>query len=104
MLETFVFTTMAHDNGLLVADRFSKKVFRLLDSKGQGNMWDPGVVAQLDAKHVHTLPGRLPENLPPKVKLDVKQFKRKYRELKLKSGTGPEGFRNDWSQGLRCDG
>ena len=90
--------TLAQVQKLLAAGRFSK-AFRLLDSKGQGNMRDPGVVSQLDAKHgarVHTLPGKLPDNLPARVKLDGKRFKRKYRELKPKAGTGPEGYRNEY--------
>ena len=83
---------------LLAAGRFSK-AFRLLDSLGQGNMGDQGVVDQLNVKHgprMFPLLGKLPENLPGKTRLDKKLFAKGYRELKPLAGQGPDGYRYEY--------
>ena len=67
--------TIAKIQKLLSSDRFSK-AYRVLDSKGQGNMQDPQVVSQLDVKHdkrVHELPGVLPPGLPLPDKIDLQE-------------------------------
>ena len=96
--------TLKAVNKLLTAGRYSK-AFRLMDSKGQGNMNDPGVVAQLDRKHghrVHILSGRLSQGLPDRVGLDGKLFHKVYRSLKPRAGTGPSGYRNEYLTALTC--
>lgn len=83
---------------LLAKGRFTK-AFRLLDSQGQGNMRDQGVVDQLNIKHgprMFPLPGRLPQGLPDKAKLDYDVFHQGYRELKPLSGQGPDGYRYEY--------
>ena len=90
--------TLGRVQKLLAKGRFSK-AYRLLDSKGQGSMQDPGVVDQLDAKHGkrdYELPGSLPENLPAPVELKASDLKRVYSELKPLAGTGPCGYRNEY--------
>ena len=93
---------------LLSKGRFSK-AFRLLDSNGLASMTDPGVIRQLDAKHgprVRPLPNALPEGLPTKVKFEDKKFRETYTRLKPLSGTGPDGYRNEFiralSAGMSC--
>ena len=83
---------------LLAQGRFSK-AFRLLESKGQGDMGRAGVVNQLNVKHgprMFPLPGTLPENLPEKVKFNLNTFAKGYRELKPLSGVGPDGYRYEY--------
>ena len=83
---------------LLMKGRFSK-AYRLLDSKGQGDMRDPRVVSQLDVKHgprVHAMPGHLPPDLPDEVRLKPSKLERVYHQLKPLSGTGPAGYRNEY--------
>ena len=56
----------------------------------------------MDAKHGirdYELPGRLPRNLPDKVKIQAGRLRKLYRELKPLAGTGPCGYRNEY---LRC--
>ena len=87
---------------LLSMGRFSK-AFRLLDSKGQADMGDQGVIRQLDEKHgprMHQLPGTLPPDMP-RAKFAVKSFKQRYRMLKPLSGVGPDGYRYEY---LSCLG
>ena len=83
---------------LLAQGRFSK-AFRLLESKGQGDMSRAGVVNQLNVKHgprMFPLPGTLPEDLPDKVKFNLNAFAKGYRELKPLSGVGPDGYRYEY--------
>ena len=83
---------------LLTMGLFSK-AFRLLDSKGQADMGDLGVVRQLDAKHgprVHRLPGALPGDLPEKVAFNIISFQKRYSELKPLSGAGPDGYKYEY--------
>ena len=94
--------TLGRVQKLLAKGRFSK-AYRLLDSKGQASMQDPGVVAQLDAKHGkrdYELPGSLPDNLPDIVQLKESDLKRVYSELKPLAGTGPCGYRNEYLRAL----
>ena len=93
--------TLTKVQKLLAKGRFSK-AYRILDSKGQTSMKDPGVVAQLDAKHGirdYELPGFLPENLPDTVTLETGNLKRLYNGLKPLAGTDPCGYMNEY---LRC--
>ena len=94
---------------LLSKGRFSK-AFRLIDSNGLASMADPGVVRQLERKNgprVHQLPGSLPLDLPPKIEFDHDKFRLTYRQLKPLSGTGPDGYRNEYlyslAAGMSCN-
>ena len=70
---------------LLMKWRFSK-VYRLLDSKGQGDMSNSGVVSELDNNHdgprVHVLPGHLPKDLSGEVTLKPSDLEKVYCQLK----------------------
>ena len=82
---------------LLTMGRFSK-AFRLLDSKGQADLGDAGVVRQLNNKHgprMHQLPGVMPQGLE-KAKFNIKTFTQRYRDLKPLSGVGPDGYRYEY--------
>ena len=65
-------------------------------------MWDVGVIRQLDSKkhgsRMHQLPGRLPRDLPDKVKFNEETFRRHYRDLPPLSGTGSDGYRYEYLQ------
>ena len=73
----------------------------LILSSGLGDMDDPDVVAQLDAKHPlrkRAMPGSFPsdEATCPLVTVDEEALRKQYRGLERLAGTGPDGMRNEY--------
>ena len=78
----------------------------LLLSTGLGDMNDPAVVAQLDAKHPerqHDLPGSPPVTNAPPIAIDPDDLRKKYRSLARLAGVGPDGLPNEHLIALAMD-